>query len=99
MLSHLAYLSIGYRDSKEIIEENKKKSIVLSMIITIVKKANEIRCNVIYDKIDNSVTNSEVQEAQKYKEWRENVLAKEKTSLKKKSCKQVTISSLFCKKS
>lgn len=92
-------LSIGYRDPKDVVEENKKKSIILLSINMLVERANKIRCNVIYDKIDNVTNDVEVKEAQEYKKWRECVLSKAKTNLKKKSCKQSTISSLFCKKS
>lgn len=65
------------------------------------EKEREIRFQVIDNKVDPSCPKEAVQDAEKYKTWRDRVLSKPKKSHvteKKKSCKQATISSLFCKK-
>lgn len=61
------------------------------------EKSKEIRYKVIDNKADSTISSEDKEKAEKYKAWRESVLTRPKTE-KKKSCKQVTIGSLFCKK-
>ena len=92
-----ALLQIGYRDTKEMIEEKKKKRDCLWEVLWLVEKSKEIRFKVIDNKADDILQPEEKEKDEKYREWRESVLKKPSVE-KKKSCKQVAISSLFKKK-